>query len=293
MSHSAVLWRAALGVVFGFVGATGAAGQSPSPLGTVPDAAPAQDTVRLAPDGAVDLSDTHEGTITVTTWERDRLAYRIAPVSAEDSMVASNAIVRRTDQGFSIDQDGASWSLHIPGLLRISPSAGGNLAAHYHVTMPETATLEIEDYASTIDVSGVEGDVEIDTHAGTVAVDSVDGMLDLGAHSGRITATGIRGGVALDVFSGDASVAFETLSAPSTAEIHSGTLRFFLPAGAGFTLQTDLDSTGLVVDEAFGPPSSNDKGRAFNGGGPTLALDAPPGAVTVHPLKAREAVDQP
>ncbi|WP_263820624.1 DUF4097 family beta strand repeat-containing protein [Salinibacter sp.] len=286
MSDPTALWNAAIGLVLSLGVATGAAGQ-PAPPDTV------EDTVRLAPEGAVDLSDTHEGTITVTTWERDRLAYRIAPVSAKDSMVASNAIVRRTDQGFLIDQDGASWSLRIPGLLRISPSAGGNLAAHYHVTMPETATLEIEDYTSTIDVSGVEGDVEIDTHAGTVAVDSVDGMLDLGAHSGRITATGIRGGIALDVFSGDASVAFETLSAPSTAEIHSGTLRFFLPAGAGFTLQTDLDSTGLVVDEAFGPPSSNDKGRAFNGGGPTLALDAPPGAVTVHPLKAREAVDQP
>ena len=282
MSDPTALWNAAIGLVLSLGVATGAAGQ-PAPPDTV------EDTVRLAPEGAVDLSDTHEGTITVTTWERDRLAYRIAPVSAKDSMVASNAIVRRTDQGFMIDQDGASWSLRIPGLLRISPSAGGNLAAHYHVTMPETATLEIEDYTSTIDVSGVEGDVEIDTHAGTVAVDSVDGMLDLGAHSGRITATGIRGGIALDVFSGDASVAFETLSAPSTAETHSGTLRFFLPAEAGFTLQTDLDSTGLVVDEAFGPPSTNDEGRAFNGGGPTLALDAPPGAVTVRPLEAHEA----
>ncbi|MCS3663015.1 DUF4097 family beta strand repeat-containing protein [Salinibacter ruber] len=282
MSDPTALWNAAIGLVLSLGIATGAAGQ-PAPPDTV------EDTVRLAPEGAVDLSDTHEGTITVTTWERDRLAYRIAPVSAKDSMVASNAIVRRTDQGFMIDQDGASWSLRIPGLLRISPSAGGNLAAHYHVTMPETATLEIEDYTSTINVSGVEGDVEIDTHAGTVTVDSVDGMLDLGAHSGRITATGIRGGIALDVFSGDASVAFETLSAPSTAETHSGTLRFFLPAEAGFTLQTDLDSTGFVVDEAFGSPSTNDEGRAFNGGGPTLALDAPPGAVTVRPLEAHEA----
>ncbi len=291
MSHPVVLWSTVLGLVFGLAGVTSVDGQPSSPR--PPSPGPLRDTVRLAPDGTVEISDTHDGTIAVTTWERGQIAYRIAPVSAEDSTVVSNAITRRTDQGFSIDQDGASWSLHIPGLLRISPSTGGDLAARYHVTMPKTATLEIKDYASTIDVSGVEANVEIETHAGTLAVDSADGMLDLSAHSGRITAIGIQGGIALDVFSGDASVAFETLSAPSTAETHSGTLRFFLPAETGFTLQTDLDSTDLVIDEAFGPPSTNDEGRAFNGGGPTLTLDAPPGAVTVRPLEAREAAGQP
>ncbi|WP_263788342.1 DUF4097 domain-containing protein [Salinibacter grassmerensis] len=285
MSPPVVLWSAVFGLMLGLVGVTGAAGQSSS-------LDPVQDTIRLAPDGAVEIDDTYKGSITVTTWERDQVAYRIAPASSEDSMVVSNAIVRRTDQGVSIDQDGTSWSIRIPGLLRISPSGGGNLAARYHVTMPKTATLEIDDYASTIDVSDVEANVEINTHEGVVVVDSTDGMLNLGTHEGRITATGIRGGVALDTHSGNASVAFEDFSASSTAETHSGTLRFSLPAKTGFVLRTDLDSTDLTIDEAFGSPSTEDEGRAFNGGGPTLTLDAPPEAVTVRPLEAYEGSEQ-
>jgi len=282
------LWNAVLGLVLGLGVAAEAAGQ-PAP----PDAL--EDTVRLAPDGAVEIDDTHRGSITVTTWERAEVAYRIAPVSDEDSGVTSKVVVRRTDQGLSIDQDGASWSIHIPGLLRISPSAGGNLAAHYRVTMPKTATLEVNDYASTIEVSGGAADLEIDTHQGAVVVDSADGMLDLSTHSGQITAAGIRGGVALDTHAGDASLSFANFSASSTAETHSGTLRFFLPAKAGFALQTDLDSTDLTVDEAFGAPSTDStdgERRTFNGGGPTLTLDAPADAVTVRPLEARDASGQ-
>ena len=288
MSDPTALWNAAIGLVLSLGVATGAAGQ-PAP----PDAV--EDTVRLAPDGAVEIDDTHRGTITVTTWERAQVAYRIAPVSDEDSGLTSKVVVRRTDQSLSIDQDGASWSIHIPGLLRISPSAGGNLAAHYRVTMPKTATLEVSDYASTIEVAGGEANMEIDTHQGTVVVDSADGMLDLSTHSGQITATGIRGGAALDTHAGDASLSFADFSASSTAETHSGTLRFFLPAGAGFALQTDLDSTDFTVDEAFGAPSTDSTDGArwtFNGGGPTLTLDAPADAVTVRPLEARDASEQ-
>ncbi|WP_103029573.1 DUF4097 family beta strand repeat-containing protein [Salinibacter altiplanensis] len=288
MPRPAVLWTAVLGLMLGLGTAPIAAGQPSSP--SSPDII--RDTVRLAPDGTVEIDDTRAGTITVTTWDRDRIAYEIAPVSDEDSMLTSIVSVSHTDQEFAIDQDGASWSIRIPGLLRISPSGGKNLAARYRITMPATAMLEVDDINSTIEVSNLEADMEIDTHQGEVVVDSAGGMLDLRTHTGQIHATGVRGGVALEVHAGDASVSFEDFAASSTAETVSGTLRFFLPAEAGFSLQTDR-TDAVTVGEAFGSSATDDERWLFNGGGPTLTLDTPPaGTVEVRSLKAPEGPGQ-
>jgi len=263
MSHSLVPWRTILGVMLG-VGVPVVALGQPSP----PDIM--QDTVRLAADGAVEISDTHTGTIRVTTWDRNQVAYMVMSDSGEGSGMASTVSVSHTDRQFSIDQDGASWSLNIPGLLRISPGGDEDLAVRYRITMPKTATLEIDDFASNIHVSDVQAEVEVDTHQGEVVIDSADGGLDLDTHAG------------------EASISFQEFSAPSTAQTHSGTLHFFLPAEAGFTLQTDLASADLTIDEAFGAPSTEGEEQVFNGGGPTLTIDAFSGTVVLRPLEARD-----
>lgn len=263
MSHSLVLSRAVLGVMLG-VGVPVVALGQPSPPDII------QDTVRLAEDGAVEINDTHKGTIRVTTWDRNQVAYKVTSDSGEGSGMASTVSVSHTNQQFSIDQDGASWSLNIPGLLRISPGGEEDLAVRYRVMMPKTATLEIDDFASTIHVSDVQAEVDLDTHQGEVVIDSADGMLNLDTHSG------------------EASISFDDFSGPSTAQTHSGTLHFFLPAEAGFNLQTDLPSADLTIDEAFGTPSTEGEEQAFNGGGPTLTVDAFSGEVVFRPLAARD-----
>lgn len=285
MSHSLVLWVAVLGVMLGFSVPIIALGQP-----TTPDVI--QDTVGLAADGTVEISDSHEGIITVTTWDRNQVAYRVTSASGEDSGMVSTVSISHTDQQFSIDQDGASWSLNIPGLLRISPGGDGDLSVHYRVTIPTTAKLKIDDFGSTIEVSDLSANLELETHQGDAVIDSVNGMLNLDTHAGRITATNIRGGLALDTHAGDVSVSFQDFSAPSTAETHSGTLQFFLPRETGFTVQTDLGTTDLTVNEAFGTPSTNGDDRIFNGGGPTLTLDAFAGTIALRPLEASDTTVQ-
>ncbi|PSQ65550.1 MAG: hypothetical protein BRD25_02565, partial [Bacteroidetes bacterium QH_1_61_8] len=177
------------------------------------------------------------------------------PPGAEDapSSLASTLNIRHSEQQFSIDQDGSSWSIHIPGLLRISPDGEENRTAHCRVTMPETASLEIDDFASRITVSGMRRDLTLDTH------------------------------------SGEASISFKAFSAPSIVEMLSGTLRIYLPADAGFALQTDLSGADLTVDDAFGTSTADDGRRTFDGGGPLLTLGIVSGTVAVRPLEAREA----
>lgn len=290
MLRSVVLGSAALSLVLGLGLPSGAEGQpsSPSPPDTL------QDTVNLAQDGTVEITDTHTGRITVSTWNRERVAYEVAPIAGdEDSVRVSNVRVNHSEQRFTLDHEGGSWSINIPGLLRISPGGENAMENRYRVTMPKTAALEIDDFASTIEVTDVQADVQIDSHQGDVSVDSVDGLLEVETHEGTIDATALRGGIRVDTHEGTASVSFDQFSEASSAEMHAGRLRFFLPADAGFTLETDFASAELTIDEAFGPPATKDKRQLFNGGGPTLSLNAFSGTIELRPLAARKAASAP
>jgi hypothetical protein len=159
--------------------------------------------------------------------------------------------------------------------------------------MPKTAALEIDDFNSTIEVSGVEGDIDIDTHKGEAIVDSVWGTPELDTHTGTLEAAILRGGVTLDTHEGEASVAFREFSASSEVETHDGTVRLFLPPDAGFMLQTDAASTEVTIDESSGPPSTNEERQRFNGGGPELLLDTFSGTIELRPLDARTSAGVP
>jgi hypothetical protein len=250
-----------------------------------PGAKTRSDTVDLSPDGRVEISN-RTGSITVTTWDRDQVGYAVTLAPREGtSVVATDFDIDHSDEELSFGHD-HSWSIRIPGLLTISPDGTSEPIGHFRVVMPRTAHLEIDDHESTIEVSGVQGKVNIDTHAGTVTATGLGNDLKLETFSGTATATGIRGGAELETHSGRITAAFETFSAESSAETHSGPLRLFLPSNTGLVLETDADSTLVTVDEAFGSPSRDEERWTYNGGGPDLSIETFSGSVEVRPLGA-------
>lgn len=274
------LWTGALTLLLGALAPASSVAQPSSSTTTL------SDTVAFDRSGTVEI-DNQNGSITVTTWNRAQVGYEMTLEPSEgDSVFVPEAYVHRTDREMSFGE-GDSWSFQIPGFLSISPSGTSSPGGHYRVVMPKTAELEIDDYTSTIDVSGLTADVEIDTHQGEATVDSVKGHLQLETHTGTIEATAIRGGVELDTHSGSISVSFEQLSSASSAESHSGPLHFFLPTDAGFELALDLGTADLTIDEAFGTPSGDSEHRIFNGGGPELEIDSFSGTVDVRPSAQR------
>jgi hypothetical protein len=243
------------------------------------------DTVDLSPSGTVEI-DNRTGRINVTTWSRSQVGYRaILSPSAEDSVVATDLDIDHSGEEISLDHD-HSWSLRIPGLLTISPDGTSEPVGHFWVVMPETAGLEIDDYASTIEVSGVQGNARIETHSGTVTTEAMGGNLRLETFSSSATASGLRGRTEIETHSGRITTAFEEFTGPSSAETHSGDLRFYLPADTGLTVTTDADSSQLVIDEAFGTPSRDDDQWIVNGGGPELSVETFSGAIELRPLTA-------
>mgnify|MGYP000645023184 CR=1 FL=1 len=202
-------------------------------LGVVPStvaqdpARTVSDAVPLAPDGEVTV-DTHEGTITVTTWERNRVRYEAEVMPTDEDPDAEKVTIRArsgddrlrlaTDHEdgddestvFGFDEDGFRWGgINIP-------------AVHYILTVPRGATLRIDDHESTIDVTGLAGTLHVDTHDGRLSVDEHRGDLILEAHDGTMTASGLEGDATLDTHG--SRMELVDVTGRLSVETHDGTL---------------------------------------------------------------------
>lgn len=298
-------------------------GLAPTSLAQTP-ARTVGDTVPLARDGEVTL-DNHEGSITVTTWNRDRVQYDVQIMPTDDGPDAEQTHIRveqsedrlrlatEHEEGddessvFGFTDDGWQWGgIDIP-------------AVHYTITMPRTASLAIEDHESKIDVTGLRAPLRIDTHEGPISVSDQRSDIQIDSHDGRISVTNARGSVTidthesrmelhqivgrlavddhdgeltveeldggfrLDTHDGTATVSFAVLSDDVSVDTHDGDVTLFLPADAGFALNTDFDDDvdlksdfdlrSIRILDEDDDDEVNYRG-AVNGSGPEIYLES-------------------
>ncbi len=165
------------------------------------------DTIPLATEGEVTV-DNHEGSITITTWDRDQVRFEAEIMSTDEDPGAEKVTIRtRTtadhlrlatshDDGddesvvFGFDEDGFRWGgINIP-------------AVHYTITMPRTATLTIDDHESRIDVTGHAGPLRIDSHEGPISIAEQRGGVTIDAHESSILISNQSGDVTLETHEG-------------------------------------------------------------------------------------------
>lgn len=149
-------------------------------------------------------ADNREGSIRVTTWDRDQAQYEaeIMPTDKDpnagkvtiqsrvtnDRLRLATAHEEGDDESkvFGFDEDGFRWGgIDIP-------------AVHYTVRVPRTAALQIDDHELTIDVTGLAARLQIDTHEGSITVADQRGEVTLDSHEGPITLTDQEGDVTID-----------------------------------------------------------------------------------------------
>lgn len=263
------------------------------------------DTVSLAPDGAVSI-DNHEGSITVTTWDRNAVQYAVAIDAPEGSDAFRNT---------EIEVDHSNRSLRLATTQRDRDDDGswfswsGDIAnVHYTIQMPRTARLTIDDHASDIAVTGLQAALRIDTHdgpiqvadqQGEVTIDSHESRMDLtnltGAltidtHEGDLTVENLRGGLELDTHEGTATVTFAALTGDVEIDTHEGRFTLAVPGDTGFDLRTDfhddvdLDSDFDMASLRITDDEEDDVNYrgAVNGGGPRIDLEAHDGRFTLR-----------
>lgn len=206
-------------VLFPLVLAPAAFAQAPAR--TVSDTAP------LDADGEVTV-DNHEGSITVTTWDRDRVRYEAEIMPTDEDPDAEEVSIRtRTNDDrfqlatsheegddesvvFGFDEDGFRWGgIDIP-------------AVHYTITVPGTSALKIDDHESTIDVTGLAGPLRIDTHEGRVSVAEQEEDVIIDGHESRISIADQTGDVRIDTHEG--RMELRRVTGRLTVETHDGEL---------------------------------------------------------------------
>ena len=234
------------------------------------------DTVPLAADGHVTI-DNHEGSITVTTWDRPEVQYeaRIEAERGAGHPERTTVAVDRSGQRLHLKTEHRGSG---GGLLDFLGGDGQDIMpVHYTVTMPRTARLTIGDHESTIEVTGLraaldvdthdgpltvsdqqgalridshdgniavtehQGDLRIDTHDSRIRLRGVAGRVEIDTHDSPITAEGLRGPLELDTHEGRAELAFAALDGSVHIDAHDGTFMLALPAAAGFEIDTNFD----------------------------------------------------
>lgn len=196
------------------------------------------DTIPLARDGEVTV-DNHEGSITVTTWNRDRVRYEAEIMPTDEDPNAEKVTIRThtsddrlrlaTDHEegdeeskvFGFDENGFRWGgIDIPDV-------------HYTLTVPRTTVLSLDDHDSKIDVKGLAGKLRIDTHEGPISVAEQRGEIVIDNHESSVSITDQEGDVRIDTHDGrmnlrrmEGRLSVDTHDGELTAEELEGGLQF-------------------------------------------------------------------
>src|SRR5260221_5035456 len=221
--------------------------------------------VPLAASGSVSI-DTHNGTITVTTWNQPSVD---VTARIEQGLFISDDDVRKTEvrvtgsgENVRIESDYSAIMSHFSWL-----GSDHNLpAVHYTLFMPATARLTVDAHNATVRATGLRNDVKISTHNGDVDLAGLDGAASIETHNG------------------DIHVAFSRFARLSRIETHNGDIELRVPAHSQF----HLDATGhhLGVNSDFPVVTKTlDRSRYVgdvNGGGAELRVTTHKGSVTLR-----------
>lgn len=218
-----------------------------------------QRVVALNADGHLTI-DTHNGSVTVTTWKQPnvRIDARIEadPQSdTPDDVEKTNIKVTGSGSSVRIESDYSAVSSRASWLgFSIGGSQSSLPLVHYTISMPATAALNIDEHNSKIMVSGLRNDVTIDGHNGPIEVRDLEGAAKIETHNGAI------------------SVAFARFNRASSFETHNGDVEVRMPAGSRFDLSAEGHRSRPVSSDfaLTGRGEDSEVSAHVNGGGPEL-----------------------
>lgn len=245
------------------------------------------DIVPLSANGTVSVEN-HEGSIRITSWDRDEVEFEARIVSdvsqegvdAAHIDVSSDSDEFRLRSDFSDVPDG-EWTVTFFGVRKQSQQP----AVHYTLSIPASASVQIDDHESTIELTGLGGAVDVETHEGPITVRDLTGDLEIDAHESEMDLAALAGTVELDVHEGeiridglegdleveghdpelrvdglrgglelashepDARIAFAAFTRDVRIDTHDGEVHLTLPSDTGFRLLTDFSDDARLQSD--------------------------------------------
>ncbi len=270
------------------------------------DAQPYERTVR---DTLSDVPNTlaienWQGSIAVTAWSRDSVAYAVRIVSGqareiiEQTTIDVDSFNQRLSLASNDEQIEHRWSFgpELYGYGVVHPEV------HYTVRIPASVSVVIEDEESSVDVTGLAASVQVDSEEGAVTVQDHQGTVRMDAHEGALTLTdvtgdvevdtqegtldaeGLRGRLRLDTHEGHAEAAVDSLGT-TTVETYEGQVQLSLPSDVGFDLSTELGEDATFQSDFTIESLQDEEGQyqgSVEGGGALLRLSSEEGRIQLR-----------
>jgi DUF4097 and DUF4098 domain-containing protein YvlB len=164
----------------------------------VPGTQQSDTTITVAGGARLDV-ETHGGSITIDTWNRNEVRVQATHGSRDEIQVRTRGSVVRVDA---------------------ENSRGGPAIIDYRITVPAAMDLELEGIYTEITVSGTQGQVSASTVQGNITVTGGTGQVELESVQGRILVDGARGTVRAASVAGQ--VRLRNIRGPIEAESVSG-----------------------------------------------------------------------
>jgi len=213
-------------------------------------------TFPLASGGQLTV-DTYKGFVKVTTWDKNEVDIQ-ARVEPDDSLISDARDVQDTEIRFDATSNSVRVKTDYSKVERWFRFNQTLPRVRYTISMPRNASLNIKDYKSDTEVSGLHADLNIHTYKGTVRVRDLDGSIQ--GYS----------------YKGDMKIEMSNLRARSKLETYRGEYDVAIARSARFDIEED-HGRRAHVDSDFprtmqaGRVSSRTRGQV-NGGGPVLML---------------------
>lgn len=192
-----------------------------------------QKTLDMSPNGVVSVK-AYKGSITVTAGEGSsvEVVARVEPDGDDlddrhqaEKVAAVKIHVQKAGDGVDIEADYSAvesrrfWSF-------LSGDHGTLPFVHFTIKMPRTASLEVDDYKSTLKIDDVKGGVRLETY------------------KGHGTLTGVEGTLRMKTYKGELRVEAARLGRDATFETYKGRVQLVVPRGSAFDVDVDRGSRG-------------------------------------------------
>jgi Toastrack DUF4097 len=246
---------------------------------------PFAQTYPFAAGGTLTLTNVN-GSVTVDAWDKSE-----ARVEAEKQVKAgSDAEAKRIMAQVKIDiqtgADGLKVETRLPkqedGWFSWLGGHNANVNVRYHVYLPRSAAVTVNNTNGHIQLTGTHGKASLDTTNGHLEVAGVDGDLELETTNGAIKANGVTGTVRAETTNGGIDLIFARV--PSQGDLRlettNGGVTVKLPHGSAVSVDAATSNGGIHSDFAVaGENGKHHLSGTINGGGSRLRIRTTNGGV--------------
>ena len=220
-------------------------------------------TVPLEPNGHFSL-DTYKGSIRISAWDQPQVeikahivedpGWHTMPVDSVEIRVDTYSGNVRVKSDYR-----HKWSWFDEGTMPF---------VHYTIKVPRGASLQIEDYKSESDISGVQGELQFNSYKGTARID------------------GLQHGATLKTYKGDIRAQFAKFSSQTHVDTYKGTVELSIPRSSAFEIRARLERHADFDCDFARTLRTSSREREFhstvNGGGPELKVNSYRGTIRVR-----------